>query len=94
MGTPQLGADLAPVAGRLARIINLDPTRRVNRELLQVLCRDSTELANMQNDFKALVANRIKLQGSLAVYSFAEELPVKYIGQVRPNATITLTVTR
>ncbi|KAH9204174.1 hypothetical protein DL95DRAFT_497768, partial [Leptodontidium sp. 2 PMI_412] len=82
MGTPQLGSDLAPVAGRLAKIIDLDPTRRVNRKLLQVLCRDSTELANMQNEFKSLIANRIRQHGHLAVHSFAEELPVNYIGQV------------
>jgi hypothetical protein len=88
MGTPQLGADLAPIADRFAKIIDLDPTRQVNRALLEVLRRDSTQLAQTQNDFKALVANRNNQRRSLKVHSFAEELPVRYIGRVRTSVTM------
>jgi hypothetical protein len=82
MGTPHQGSDLAPVASRLAQVLDLNPFKKVNRQLLLVLSNDSTELANIQDQFISLFATRQQERRTLRVHCFAEELPVTGIGRV------------
>jgi hypothetical protein len=86
MGTPHSGSSLAPAADRLAAFLDLNPAKKVNRDLLLILKRDSNELRNILDSFQSLLENRAKEWGRLRIYCFAEEMPVVGIGRVSPSA--------
>ncbi|OBT47076.1 hypothetical protein VE00_03064 [Pseudogymnoascus sp. WSF 3629] len=89
-GTPHAGSDLERFATVVANIVSL--VKKPNKKLLQVLRSNSEILANIKDDFLALVYRHLKNRpGSLKpirLHAFLEELPVDLLGRrvVEPDS--------
>jgi pimeloyl-ACP methyl ester carboxylesterase len=85
-GTPHSGSGWSTLADGLASLVNLSILKRSNRSLVDVLKRDSEQLASLQRSFSDL--NRRRSQGKspgcteIHIHCFHEELPVKGVGHV------------
>ena len=85
-GTPHSGSGWSTLADGLASLVNLSILKHSNRRLIDVLKRDSEQLASLQGSFSDL--NRRRSQGKssgcteIQIHCFHEELPVKGVGHV------------
>ncbi|KAK8010353.1 hypothetical protein PG990_009318 [Apiospora arundinis] len=84
LGTPHHGAGLAQWAEQLAR--HLGMVKQTNRNIVDVLKRDSEVLARIQDSFHTMVRAQIKegLQ-PMEITCFYEELPVLGVGLIVPQ---------
>jgi hypothetical protein len=89
LGTPHLGASLATVAERLAKMIGM--TTRANLKVLKVLRKDSEVLSRISSDFQSLLRSQHKA-GRLPwdITCFYEELPLAGIGEIVPKESAIL----
>ncbi|OCL10293.1 hypothetical protein AOQ84DRAFT_430924 [Glonium stellatum] len=80
LGTPHAGSDFQKYASAVAKIVNLCLVR-TNRNILEVLNGRSEVLANIKNDFFAMVRTRME-NGlpTMRLHAFVEELPVTALG--------------
>ncbi|KAI8625167.1 hypothetical protein F5Y19DRAFT_451220 [Xylariaceae sp. FL1651] len=89
LGTPHLGASLAPVAEKLAKMIGM--ATRTNLKILKVLRKDSEVLSRIQTDFYSLLRSQQQAGRSpWDITSFYEELPMAGIGEVVPKESAVL----
>jgi pimeloyl-ACP methyl ester carboxylesterase len=85
-GTPHSGSGWSTLADGLASLVNLSLIKQSNRSLIDILKRDSEQLASLQGSFSDL--NRRRNQGKspgcseIQIHCFHEELPVKGLGHV------------
>jgi hypothetical protein len=85
-GTPHSGSGWSTLADGLASLVNLSVVKHSNRSLVDVLKRDSEQLASLQGSFSDL--NRRRSQGKspgsaeIQIHCFHAELPVKGVGHV------------
>jgi hypothetical protein len=85
-GTPHSGSGWSTLADGLASLVNLSILKHSNRSLIDVLKRNSEQLASLQGSFSDL--NRRRSQGKgpgcaeIQIHCFHEELPVKGVGHV------------
>ena len=82
-GTPHAGSDFTKFATAISDIISLSIVKKPNRALLDVLKKNSEMLANIENDFFALIRNRSKSgKKPIDLFVFVEELPLAATGRV------------
>ena len=79
LGTPHRGSGLAPFATGVAQILKAGG-KRVNRDILQLLKRDSEVLADVEESFGIWLR---KTGGRFKLTCFYEELELPTIGMVR-----------
>jgi hypothetical protein len=79
LGTPHRGSGLAPFATGVAQILKAGG-KRVNRDILQLLKRDSEVLADVEESFGIWLR---KTCGRFKLTCFYEELELPTIGMVR-----------
>lgn len=79
LGTPHRGSGLAPFATGVAQILKAGG-KRVNRDILQLLKRDSEVLADVEESFGTWLR---KTGGRFKLTCFYEELELPTIGMVR-----------
>jgi hypothetical protein len=79
LGTPHRGSDLAPFATGVAKILKAGGMR-VNKDILQLLARDSSVLTDAEESFGIWLR---KTSGRFNLTCFSEELELPTIGMVR-----------
>ena len=79
LGTPHRGSGLAPFATGIAQILKAGG-KRVNRDILELLKRDSEVLADVEESFGIWLR---KTGGRFQLTCFYEELELPTIGMVR-----------
>jgi protein SERAC1 len=81
MGTPPVGSTKVEWAAPLTCLSNV--LRKMNSEIVQVLKPGSEMLANLRQEFHAMLDNRTKNhQKTMEIFCFYEELPVVGVGEV------------
>jgi hypothetical protein len=84
MGTPHLGSRQAERAQPITHLSNL--LRKTNKEIVAVLEPGSEMLANLQQEFHAMLESRGQNEGRwIDEFYFYKELPYPGIGDVYPN---------
>ena len=78
LGTPHRGSDLTPFATIVANILKAGG-KRVNREILQLLNRDSEVLADVEESYAEWLR---KNKGRFDLTCFFEELELPAVGMV------------
>jgi hypothetical protein len=84
-GTPHSGSGWSTLADGLASLVNLSILKHSNRSLIDVLKRDSEQLASLQGSFSNLNRRRSQRKSpgtEIQIHCFHEELPVKGVGHV------------
>lgn len=57
-GTPHCGSEWASLANGLVKLVDMSLVKQVNRNMVNILKRDSEELANIQRSFISMNENR------------------------------------
>ena len=85
-GAPHSGSGWSTLADGLASLVNLTVLKQSDRSLIDVLKRDSEQLATLQRPFSDLNRKRNQKQipgcSEIQIHCFHEELPVRGIGHV------------
>jgi hypothetical protein len=80
LGTPSFGADLAPLAESVAKLMKYFKHANVN--ILATLKRNSETLADTRKDFHNILRLRQQDVNAISITCFFEELPLPVVGEV------------
>lgn len=80
LGTPSFGADLAPLAESVAKLMTY--FKYANVDILSTLNRNSEILANTRKDFLNILRLRQQDMKAISITCFFEELPLPVVGAV------------